>query len=204
MAMQITGLGDSGALIQTRSITADPSRDGDKGRAKADAGAATAGGQGAAKAQASQNDPKVQAQIQELVQIQNKVIAHEQAHMAAGGGLAGGATYSYTVGPDGKRYITGGEVSINTLATDDPNEKIRLMGRVIAAAMAPADPSPQDRRVAASAAAQQSQAYMELARLKAEEAYGKGVATKPAGNDATGAAKAQGRETPGGSLDMSI
>lgn len=122
--------------------------------------------------QDTQQDAKVQQQIQDLLQIQNKVIVHEQAHMAAGGDLAGGASYSYTTGPDGKRYITGGEVSINTPSVKEPEEKIRVMARVRAAALAPADPSPQDRSVAASASAQEAQASMELARKRAESAYG--------------------------------
>lgn len=118
------------------------------------------------------DDPKVQQQIQDLLQIQNKVIIHEQAHMAAGGDLAGGASYSYTTGPDGKRYITGGEVSISVPGVDDPEEEIALMKRVISAAMAPADPSPQDVKTASAASAKQAEAYSELNRKKAIEAYG--------------------------------
>lgn len=122
---------------------------------------------------ATSEDPKTQAQIQELVQIQNKVIIHEQAHKSAGGELAGAASYTYTTGPDGKRYISGGEVSISMPATDNPEEKVRMYEKVRAAALAPADPSPQDRRVAASASANQAKANMELARQRTNAAYGK-------------------------------
>lgn len=146
-----------------------------------------------------QQDAAVQQQINELVQIQNKVIAHEQAHMAVGGSLTGGASYSYTNGPDGKRYITGGEVSINIPSVKEPEDKIRMMVRVRAAALAPADPSPQDRSVAASASAQEGQAAMELARKRAEAAYGKSTENKtpPTGN------KPKKAES-GNQLDMSI
>ena len=119
-----------------------------------------------------QKEAQIQRQIQELLQIQNKVIVHEQAHMSAGGELAGGASYSYTTGPDGKRYISGGEVSISIPAVKEPEEKVRVMAKVRTAALAPADPSPQDMRVAASASAKESEARMELARKRVESAYG--------------------------------
>lgn len=185
MAMQITGSQDPNAYYQANTTTAARGLSAGKSAERSGGSSASSTASGTATAKTGQTasgtssaDAKTQAQIQELVQIQNKVIAHEQAHMAAGGGLAGTASYSYTVGPDGKRYISGGEVPINTPSTDDPNEKVQLMGRVIAAAMAPADPSSQDRRVAASASAAQSQAYMELARSKAQAAYGKNSTDK--------------------------
>lgn len=147
----------------------------------------------------AQQDAAVQQQIQELVQIQNKVIVHEQAHMAVGGSLAGGASYSYTNGPDGKRYITGGEVSISIPSVDDPEEQIRLMGRVRAAALAPADPSPQDRSVAASASAREGQAAMELARKRAQAAYGGTSEDK-----ASSGTEKSNKAASGSQLDISI
>lgn len=106
-------------------------------------------------ARAPQKDPikerQEQSVIRELINIEKKVIAHEQAHMAAGSGVTGASSYSYTNGPDGKRYISGGEVAINVPATDDPKKGKMLMQRVIEAALAPADPSPQDIKVAQSA-----------------------------------------------------
>ena len=77
---------------------------------------------------------------------------HEQAHLAVAGDLArGGAHFEYRKGPDGKRYAVGGDVSIDVSRERDPEETIRKMERVRAAALAPAQPSPQDRRVAATA-----------------------------------------------------
>ena len=153
------------------------------------------------KSEDPEKDAEVQRQIQELLQIQNKVIVHEQAHMAAGGGLAGAASYSYTNGPDGKRYITGGEVSISTPPVKDPEEKIRVMAKVRAAALAPADPSPQDRSVAAAASAQQAQASMELARKRAEEAYSNSTGQKATESQGKKAAK---KPEPGSGIDLSI
>lgn len=102
--------------------------------------------------------------IMELSMNEKRVIAHEQAHKSAGGELAGAAHYSYTTGPDGRRYITGGEVSISIPATDDKKEAVRMLERVKAAALAPADPSPQDIRVASSASAKEMRVQAEIAK----------------------------------------
>lgn len=91
-----------------------------------------------------------------------QVRAHEMAHLAAAGGLARGMSFSYELGPDGRRYATGGEVGLDMSTTGDPRSTISKMTRVQAAAMAPADPSPQDRAIAAQAQALILQAAMEL------------------------------------------
>jgi hypothetical protein len=74
--------------------------------------------------------------------------------------------YTYTTGPDGRRYITGGEVSIHTPATSDPEEVLRNARQVMNAAFAPGTPSGQDIAVAASAAAVASSA---MSRLSSSE-----------------------------------
>ena len=56
------------------------------------------------------------------------------------------------LGPDGNRYAIGGEVSIDVAPVDgDPEATIAKMEIVKAAALAPAEPSAQDRKVAAIA-----------------------------------------------------
>ncbi|OPZ60851.1 MAG: SprA-related family protein [Deltaproteobacteria bacterium ADurb.Bin510] len=101
--------------------------------------------------------------VKELEQIDQRVRAHEAAHLAAAGGLArGGASFSYTKGPDGKLYASGGEVSIDTSSERTPQATIQKMRRVRTAALAPADPSGQDRRVAAQASAKEAAAAREL------------------------------------------
>jgi hypothetical protein len=109
-----------------------------------------------------QQDPQVQARIAQLKAIEEKVKAHEAAHKAAGGAMTGPVSYSYTRGPDGKNYITGGEVPISISSGKTPQETISRMQQVIQAALAPADPSPQDRAVAGQAAAQQQEARQQL------------------------------------------
>ena len=52
--------------------------------------------------------------ITELQKRDKEVRAHEQAHLAAAGQYAaGGASFSYSTGPDGKRYANGGSVPID-------------------------------------------------------------------------------------------
>lgn len=113
---------------------------------------------------------EISRQVQRLQQAEREVIAHEQAHMSVGGPYAGSATYSYTEGPDGKRYVTGGEVSIHAPAGKDAEETARIMNQVKRAALAPANPSSQDMKVAARAAAAEQAALREQAIDKSLEA----------------------------------
>ncbi len=121
--------------------------------------------------QAALEDPEVRSQIMSLQNAEDKVIAHENAHKSVGGEFAGAASYGYTTGPDGKRYISSGEVNISVPATGEPEALIRALERVKQAAMAPAEPSPQDQRVAASAAAKIGNLRADIAKQKAMEAY---------------------------------
>lgn len=96
--------------------------------------------------------PEQQQEIAQLKARDAEVKAHEQAHIAAAAGLTTSApSYSYQTGPDGKKYAIGGEVSINTPQGNDPEENIRNAESLKRAALAPADPSSQDRAVAANA-----------------------------------------------------
>ena len=79
-------------------------------------------------------------------------ISSAMAHLAASGGLAtSGAIYSFQRGPDGQSYAVGGEVHIDVSPGRTPQETVTRAQTVIAAALAPADPSGQDRAVAAQA-----------------------------------------------------
>jgi len=114
-------------------------------------------------------DENEQEQARKMAQIERSVITHEMAHMTAGAGIiAGGPHYQYQNGPDGKRYIVGGEVDISVSPEDTPEATVRKMERVKSAALAPADPSSQDRAVASAAAQVQMQAQMELTRQRME------------------------------------
>lgn len=110
--------------------------------------------------------------VQELVIVESKVKAHERAHKSVGGQYAGMVHFQYVQGPDGKMYIAGGEVSIDISAGKNPKETIQKMEQVKAAALAPADPSPQDYAVAAKAAMVMQKAQQQLAQQKSEEKQG--------------------------------
>ncbi len=114
--------------------------------------------------------------VEQLKARDREVKAHERAHQAAAGGLArGGPSYTYTTGPDGQRYAVGGEVQIDTSPVpDNPEATIRKAQTIRRAATAPAEPSAQDRSVAAAASKMEARARQELSQEKAEETSGKG------------------------------
>lgn len=108
-----------------------------------------------------------QAVVAELSARDREVRNHEEAHARVGGQYAGNPSYSFQEGPDGKQYAIGGEVPIDVSPVpDDPEATIDKMEVVKAAALAPAEPSGQDRRVAALADAQRQQAIADLAELR--------------------------------------
>jgi len=114
-------------------------------------------------------------QLQELVRLRQRdreVRAHEMAHLAAAGPYAtGGPTFEYQKGPDGQRYAVGGHVNIDTSPVPgDPEATLRKAEAIRRAALAPGDPSPQDRSVAAAAAAMALKAQAELQQLQQKRA----------------------------------
>lgn len=110
-----------------------------------------------------QQQAKVDQVISQLKARDMEVRAHEQAHLAVAGQYATGLSYSYQTGPDGKQYAIGGEVGIDTSAIPgDPEATIQKAQVVQNAAMAPAEPSSQDFRVASTANQMMAQARAEL------------------------------------------
>ena len=112
--------------------------------------------------------------VEQLKQRDREVRAHEMAHVAAGAGVVtSGASYSYETGPDGRRYAVGGEVGIKVSPGRTPEETLGRAEKIRAAALAPADPSGQDRQIAARAASMAAEARVELAtRSRDEDAAG--------------------------------
>jgi hypothetical protein len=109
-------------------------------------------------------------EVAELSVMDRKVRQHEMAHVAAGGELVtSGARYEYQEGPDGKRYAVAGEVGIDTSEGRTPEETVARARRIRAAALAPADPSPQDRSVAAAATQMEIRAQQEIAQNRQAE-----------------------------------
>jgi hypothetical protein len=97
-------------------------------------------------------------------------LVSKQAHVSVGGQYAGSPQYEYERGPDGRQYAVGGEVSIDISEASTPEETIRKAQQVKAAALAPAEPSAQDLRVATEATQIALEARNEIASDKAEEA----------------------------------
>ncbi len=85
----------------------------------------------------------------------SKIYTHERAHKAAGGALTGPIVIDWKNG-----LPTGGHVSIKmpVINPKNPQKTIDNAETVINSAMAPADPSAQDYKVAAQAKSVKNQA----------------------------------------------
>ena len=122
--------------------------------------------------QLSEEEQKV---VRELQQRDQEVRRHEAAHASAGGALAGSPTFTYQRGPDGRQYAVGGSVSIDTSPVKgDPEATLQKARQIRSAALAPADPSGQDKSVAAAASALERQAQAEIAAERRAEQNGEG------------------------------
>ena len=205
---------------------AAPVAGGDAGQSASSApdGAATetgpATGEGGAGPGTEELGEDEQREVQELKTRDREVRQHEQAHMAAAGGHArGGPSYEYTTGPDNRRYATGGEVSIDTSKVpDDPEGTIRKAQIVYRAALAPAEPSAQDRSVASAAKQMEAEARRDVAEARRQESTtgGEGdAAAEPANETAEsevgsgaagidGATSAEVAELPSAAIDAGV
>lgn len=118
--------------------------------------------------------PEDMAVLKDLQVRDREVRSHELAHQVVGGQYAGGASYTFERGPDGGRYAVAGEVPIDVGAIPgDPQATIEKMRQVRAAALAPAEPSAQDRAIAAQASQTMMAAQLELALQRRESVSGK-------------------------------
>jgi hypothetical protein len=116
------------------------------------------------KSQDIENKLNQQRQLQQLKSIDRKVRAHELAHLTVGGRyITSGASFQYERGSDGRNYAVSGEVSIDTSEVPgDPQATLAKSIVVLRAALAPANPSAQDRRVAAQATSMILQARADI------------------------------------------
>ena len=132
-------------------------------------------------------------EISELQRRDQEVRSHELAHASVGGAFTGSPNYSFETGPNGKKYAVAGEVSVDLSSIQgDPKATIEKMQKVHAAALAPAHPSVQDTRVAASAAQIILQAQSELIAEQGNEFTGEKL--KNAAHVPSQSSLAQGRE----------
>lgn len=113
---------------------------------------------------------RVQQEVSELKRQEQRLRAHELAHLTHAGPYArGGMQFSYERGPDGALYATSGEVNIDTSPIpNDPEATLRKAQLIQRAALAPAEPSAQDRTVAARATQMAAQARVELMKTRGD------------------------------------
>ncbi len=110
-------------------------------------------------------------QVEKLKKQDAEVRRHEQAHLAAAGPYGKGSPqYEYKEGPDGNQYAVGGHVEIDTNEVQGDPEATLNKARIIQrAALAPKEPSQQDRKVAREAEQMVQKAERQLQEQKAEE-----------------------------------
>jgi hypothetical protein len=113
--------------------------------------------------------PEEMAQVAKLAARDREVRAHEAQHIAAAGSMAGGAQYTYQMGPDGKMYAIGGRVKITVSPGSTPEETLAKARQIRAAATAPSDPSGQDMAVAARASQMEADALRKIAKEHSEQ-----------------------------------
>ena len=118
-------------------------------------------------------EPLSDAEVREVEQLQDRdreVRAHEQAHKVAAGSYGGAIHYDYQRGPDNNNYAVGGHVPIDmSEVSGDPQATVQKMQTIRRAALAPAEPSSQDRAVAAQAAQKEAEARQQVRAEQAEE-----------------------------------
>lgn len=189
------------AAGQTATASADFS--GSSGANGASAASATGATNTGTNTDAAGKESLSAAEERVLAQLQRRddeVRAHEMAHLSASGGLAvGGASFSYQTGPDGKRYAVGGEVNIDTSAGRTPEETLQKAEQIRSAALAPAEPSAQDRKVAAEAGRMAAQARLDIAAAERTE-----QAASTGGGKAQALDRLIGGVQPSGSASRSI
>jgi hypothetical protein len=141
----------------------------------------------------AQEQRLIEDQVQTLSARDREVRAHEQAHVAAGGQYAGAPVYQYERGPNGVSYAVGGEVPISTGAEATPEATLRKAQIIRRAALAPSEPSPQDRSVAAMASRLETSARAEitLARTRKDEEPTPGEAEDKTAESTTSTAAAK-------------
>lgn len=130
-------------------------------------------GAGSSKFAARELSEEQQGEVDKLKQRDQEVRRHEQAHVAAAGRYAnGGPSFEFTTGPDGRQYATGGHVSIDVGPANTPEGTLIKAEVIRRAALAPADPSGQDRSVASAANQLERDARKQIQEARQKELEG--------------------------------
>ncbi|MBX3682038.1 MAG: hypothetical protein KF731_05110 [Thauera sp.] len=134
---------------------------GDGGGRRQGARGRSGGGRHALKAE--------QRQVAELAERDREVRAHEMCMSPRRRRPGDPGRQLHLSARTAQRYAIGGEVGIDTSPGRSPEESLSKAERIRAAALAPAEPSGQDRQVAAQASRMASDARMEIARREFEQ-----------------------------------
>lgn len=199
------------ARSRQESDRAERDSQGDSAATEAEGGAGPESA-GLKKADGKPLSDEEQKQVKQLEKRDLEVKAHEAAHKAsAGGNVRGGASYDYQTGPDGRQYAVGGHVDIDVSPVQgNPRATLQKAQTVQRAALAPADPSGQDRAVAAAAARMALQAQGEVAQESAKGGPGSDGSGGPDGLDERKAAsgsdprRAYGQRAPRMGASVSV
>ncbi len=158
---------NTASTVMTNTPVSNDAEVEDAGRSRSQPQVRTEAGQKTTNPDGSQKDSlELSREAQEIRDLQlrdKEVRAHEAAHAATGGQYAGSPSYSFEKGPDGKTYATEGEVRIDiSPVSGDPEATLQKANQVRAAALAPAEPSSQDMKVAQKAQLMAARARQEL------------------------------------------
>lgn len=83
---------------------------------------------------------------------QSQIQQHVESHLSVTTLYSSGPNYQYRVSPDGKRVIVSGDVSFDVSpSSNSPHETLHKAEIIKQAALAPNDPTPEDRRVSLQA-----------------------------------------------------
>ncbi len=164
-----TGSADPAVSSRTSSGTVDSKSAADKSQRQRTSQVQTLPGQDKTKPDGSPRDAvELSSEAQEIRKMQlrdREVRAHEAAHATAGGGHAGSPSYTFERGPDGQTYAVAGSVSIDIAPIKgDPEATLQKAQQIRAAALAPANPSAQDMKVAQKAQTMAASARSEIAQ----------------------------------------
>lgn len=149
-----SGLGETNSAVPSAGPPGDKAATSQPGRAR----------------ELSEDDQRA---VEELKRRDQEVRRHEQSHVAAAGRYAnGGPQFEFTTGPDGRQYATGGHVNIDVGPANTPEATLIKAQIIRRAALAPAEPSGQDRAVASAASQLERDARKQIQEARQEEANG--------------------------------
>jgi hypothetical protein len=122
----------------------------------------------AAKAQARRLSSRELVQLGQLRVQETQIRSRELARTTVAAAYAEPPRFEYTEGPDGRRYITGGNAEIDTSSGTSAEQNMAKARAMRAAAMASGDAARQDQAVEAAASRLESEARDELAQERSE------------------------------------